>query len=213
MWCSTRYVRHAMFSPLIPEAPETLQSIHWLGAESSESDVAATGNQWTITHGPRSKTHYINLRKSKPWTHVSATRLQKSLTNPWYENKPLCLSWWPSAQSLLAISLTSALKWSVQASMQAQPYWWHYMDKLVTDQTACFVPTFACLPRLPISHASDWRGWLCCLSVLESTAKGVFLIKYVSAEFQPACCRPLRPLGSAAGGRLQHPLSGTEAAV
>lgn len=134
MWCSTRYVRHAMFLPLIPEAPETLQSIHWLGAESSESDVAATGNQWTITHGPRSKTHHINLRKSKPWTHVSATRLQKSLTNPWYENKPLCLSWWPSAQSLLAILLTSALKWSVQASMQAQPYWCQDMDKLVTDQ-------------------------------------------------------------------------------
>lgn len=82
MWCSTRYVRLTMFSPLIPEVPDNLQSIRWLGAKSSESDVAATGNQWTVTHGPRSKTHHINLRKSKPWTHVSATRLKKSLINP-----------------------------------------------------------------------------------------------------------------------------------
>lgn len=88
MWFSTRYERLTMFSALIPEAPDTLQSIHWLEATSSESDVAATGNQWTITHGPRSKTHHINLRKSKPWTHVCATRLKKSLMNPKCENSP-----------------------------------------------------------------------------------------------------------------------------
>lgn len=86
---------------------------HSSGATLSESDVAATGNQWTSTHGPRSRTHHIKLIKSLHWTLVPATRLKKPL---------------------LAISLTSALKLSVQLSMQAQPYWCHDMDKLVTDQ-------------------------------------------------------------------------------
>lgn len=80
--------------------------------------------------------------------------------------------------------------------------------------TVCFIPAFACLPRLPISHVSDWRGSHCCLTVLEPTAKGLFLNKkQVSAELQNICCSPLLPLGTASGGRLQHPLSGTEAAV
>lgn len=107
---------------------------HSSGATLSESDVAATGNQWTSTHGPRSRTHHIKLIKSLHWTLVPATRLKKSLINLKCENKPVCLSLWPSARPLLAISLTSALKLSVQLSMQAQPYWCHDMDKLVTDQ-------------------------------------------------------------------------------
>lgn len=121
-------------SPLKPEAPDTLQLVCWLGAKSSESDAAATCIQWSIIHGPRFKTQRINLRKPKPWTNVSTTRLKKSLINPKCENKDLCHSLWPSVQSLLLISLMSALKGSMQPSKQAQPCWCQDMDKLVTNQ-------------------------------------------------------------------------------
>lgn len=84
------YISNVPATVLLRKAPDHFQLIYWLGAKTSESDVVEICSlgklDWIITAVPSCKTHYINLRKSKPRTLGSFTQLKKSLKHLKCEN-------------------------------------------------------------------------------------------------------------------------------